>query len=189
MAERNAHTAAMPTRLALLCTLLPLLLLGGCAAAPPARDAAPSFVVVRHGEKTSDTGRDPDLSTAGLQRAQALARELADADLVAIYSTDLRRTRQTVAPTAQAHGLTPALYDPRTPAAEFIAGLKAKHGAGTVLIAGHSNTVPALVAALCACAVADMPETEYDRLSIIRFAADGTPRLDVARYGGTPSRP
>lgn len=179
----------MPTRLALLRVLLPLLLLGGCAAAPPLRDATLSVVVVRHGEKTSDTERDPDLSAAGLQRAHALARELADADLVAIYTTDLRRTRQTVAPAAQAHGLTPALYDPRTPAAGFIAGLKAKHGAGTVLIAGHSNTVPALVAALCACDVAGMPETEYDRLSIIRFAADGTPRLDVSRYGGTTAPP
>lgn len=179
----------MPTRLALLRTLLPALLLGGCIAAPPVRDASPSFVVVRHGEKTSDTERDPDLSTAGLQRAQALARELADADLVAIYSTDLRRTRQTVAPTAQAHQRAPVLYDARMPAADFVAGLRARHRAGTVLIAGHSNTVPALVAALCACEVADMPETEYDRLSIVRFAADGTPRLDVARYGRTPSRP
>jgi hypothetical protein len=55
-----------------------------------------------------------------------------------------------------------------------------------VLVVGHSNTVPDLVAALCACTTAPMDETEYDRVSIVRFAADGRASLDVQRYGAIP---
>ena len=150
---------------------------------------AATIIVVRHGEKTSDSERDPDLSDAGLARARALAALLADAELAAILTTDYRRTRQTVQPTAAAHRIAPDTYDAKLPAAEFAARLRAEHPGGTVLVAGHSNTVPDIVAALCACAVEPMPETEYDRLSTVRIAPDGRATLEVTRYGTTADAP
>ena len=67
---------------------------------------------------------------------------------------------------------------------EASAGLPAQAWVwSVVLVVGHSNTVPDLVAALCGCATDAMDETEYDRMSIVRFDADGRARLKVQRYG------
>lgn len=165
---------------------LPLvaLVLACCAAMPPAPRPADELrlVIVRHAEKASADDPDPELSAAGRQRAEALAQRLAGEQVLAIYSTDLRRTRQTVAPTAAMHGLAPRLYDPREPASAFAARLLDAHRGGTVLVAGHSNTVPAIVAALCSCEADAMSEAEYDRISTVRIGADGSARLDTDRY-------
>lgn len=165
-------------------TVLALLALAACANAPRAPRAAQelTFVVVRHAEKAEAGATDPVLTGAGQARAARLAARLADAPLVAVYSTDLHRTRQTVAPSAGAHGLDVETYDPREPADAFAARLRGAHQAGTVLVAGHSNTVPAIVAALCSCEVAAMPETEFDRISTVRIDADGQARLETGRY-------
>ena len=94
-----------------------------------------------------------------------------------------------MAPTAAAHGLPVTSYPAAKPATEFAAALKAAHPRGIVLIAGHSNTVPGIVAALCNCETAPMADHEYDRLSSIRVDADGRARLDVTRYGAASPTP
>jgi broad specificity phosphatase PhoE len=147
-----------------------------------------TFIVVRHAEKV-DASRDPDLSPAGLARAQALAEWLDGRDLVAIYATEFKRTGQTVAPTAVAHALPVTAYPSAQPAAEFATALKAAHPRGVVLIAGHSNTVPGIVAALCNCETAPMTDQEYDRLSTIHLDASGRARLDSTRYGAASPAP
>jgi broad specificity phosphatase PhoE len=163
--------------------ILPLfacVLLAACATQAP-RDADPlEVVVVRHAEKLAD-GNDPALSDAGRARAQRLAYLLRGAPLVAVYSTDTQRTRQTAKPSADAHGLAVTIYDPRVPPAEFVARLREMHPHGTVLVVGHSNTAPAIAAALCRCSVEPMAETEFDRVMRVRFAADGTARLSMER--------
>lgn len=153
------------------------------ACATPPRAASPlDVVIVRHAEKLADAGPDPALSDAGRARAQHLADLLRDSPLVAAYATDTQRARQTAAPSASAHGLSVTPYDPRVPPAEFIAHMRELHPAGTVLIVGHSNTAPAIAAALCRCDVAAMNETEFDRLMRVRFDANGNARLSVERY-------
>jgi broad specificity phosphatase PhoE len=161
---------------------MPLALLLAACATPAPRDAAGlEVVVVRHAEKLAD-GDDPGLSDAGRARAQRLAALLRESPLVAAYATDTRRARETADPAAQAHGLAVTAYDPRVPPAEFVARLKEMHPQGTVLVVGHSNTAPALAAALCACAVAPMAETQFDRVMRVRFGAGGVARLSVERY-------
>ena len=137
-------------------------------------------VVVRHAEQLAN-GDDPALSDPGRARAQNLANLLRDVPLVAVYSTDTQRTRQTAKPSADEHGLAVTIYDPRVPPAEFVARLKEMHPHGTVLVVGHSNTAPAIAAALCRCGVEPMAETEFDRVMRVRFAADGTARLGIER--------
>lgn len=167
-----------------------VLLLAACAGMPPAADRGDTtFVVVRHAEKAGGAGADPALDPAGHERALALARLLADSPLVAIHTTGFRRTRQTVQPVADGHGIAPSIYEAALPADEFAARLRSGHARGTVLVAGHSNTVPGIVAALCACPAADMPETEYDRLSTVRIDAEGRAHLQVTRFGAPPATP
>ena len=164
--------------------------LAGCAATTPrtADTAAVTFIVVRHAEKV-DASRDPDLSATGHARGQALASRLAREPLAAIYATEFKRTGHTVAATATAHAIATTPYPAAQPASDFAAALKTAHSKGTVLIAGHSNTVPEIVAALCACPVAPMPDHEYDRLSIVRIDAGGAAQLTVERYGAASPAP
>lgn len=177
-----------PLPLLRLLVLLALASLATACGTLPSRgpaEAPLTFIVVRHAEKATDDPQDPNLSTVGLARADALAERLRDAPLVAAYATEFRRTQQTARPAADAHGLTIGAYFARGPAVESAAHWKQAHRRGTVLVVGHSNTVPDLVAALCSCTTQPMDDTEYDRLSIVRVDAAGRATLEVQRYGGT----
>jgi len=131
-------------------------------------DATTTFILVRHAEKATDDPRDPTLTTAGLQRAERLARLLADRPLTAVYATDYQRTRQTAQPTAASHGLDITIYDAGQPPHEFAHALRQRHAGETVLVVGHSNTVPGIVSQLCECMADPLEEDEYGDLFEIR---------------------
>lgn len=172
----------MPRRLC--CLVLPLALAAAACATPPLADGAgggPTFVVVRHAEKTADDPRDPALTDAGRQRAEALAARLAAAPVTAVYATGFRRTQQTAAPIAARHGLAVRGYDAALDAAEFAASLRRAHPGGTAVVVGHSNTVPGIVAALCQCAVAPIDEAVYGDRYTVRIDAAGRATLLHAR--------
>lgn len=170
-------------------SLLPFLLLAatfslaGCSTTPasPAGDAL-DFVVVRHAEKVADGTRDPALTDAGQARAAALAALLRSRDLAAAYATDFYRTRDTAAPAAAAHGIAVTTYDAAQPAGDFVARLRRDHATGTVLVVGHSNTVPGIVSALCACPVAPIDESDYGNLFEVHFEGDEAPALSHGRF-------
>lgn len=163
--------------------VLPILLCGAllsaCAGVAPMPDAGVTFIVVRHAEKSNDDPRDPSLSETGHARAQRLADKLSASELVAAYATGYQRTQQTVQPAAGAQGIAVETYDAGLPATELAARLKAAHSHGIVLVAGHSNTVPDIVSALCACIAEPMPDDEYDRISIVRITRNGSAMLEV----------
>lgn len=150
--------------------------LGAAApAAPPAAAAGETiYVVVRHAQKA--TGDDPPLTAEGEVHARALADALADAGVRAIYATPYRRTQATAAPLAARTGVAVTRYEPGDAPATAAAIRAAAHG-GTVVIVGHSNTVPVLVEALSGVAVAPMPETDYTRLYVVAVDAGGRARL------------
>src|SRR3546814_12110903 len=124
------------------------LLIRACALALAACAAIPVFspvatdVVVRHAEKVDDGSRDPSLTDAGRARAHALAGLLRSRDVVAVYATDFRRTRDTAEPTAAVHDLSIISYDAEAPAEAVAERLRRAHATGTVLVVAHSNTVP-----------------------------------------------
>jgi len=166
------------------------LVLTSLSVIPAAAGSTPvTVIVVRHAEKIDDS-RDPVLSEAGAERAQALAEMLEHAGLDAVYASQYRRTRLTAEPAAEAAGLKvivePIEGDIGAWAQAFSAALVQAHSGQTVLVAGHSNTVPPLVAALCRCDVAPLEESDYDRLYILNMVDRGSqPRFDLirARYG------
>ncbi|MFZ7095398.1 histidine phosphatase family protein [Luteimonas dalianensis] len=176
--------------------LLPLLLLAalaGCALHPAGsplgrqaqeagQELQTTFIVVRHAEKSTEDPEDPRLDADGQARAQALAEVLADVPLKAIYSTPTRRTRETAAPTAAAMMLEVRDYDPELAPSELATMLHIRHAGDTVLLVGHSNTVPGIVTALCACPVDPMTESEYGDLFLVRIAAGGEARLERERF-------
>lgn len=163
-------------RTCLLSIAWAVLAASGCASMQATAPAA-TYVVVRHAEKATDDPRDPALTEAGRQRALALASRLKYAPVVAVYATDFRRTQQTAAPIASTHGLAVATYDAKLPADAFAARLRRDHGRGIVVVVGHSNTVPGIVSALCACTVAPIDEADYGNRYFVDIDAQGEARL------------
>lgn len=159
--------------------------IGGCTTTASTSTAPVDetiFVIVRHAEKATNDPRDPTLSEAGSTRALRVAERLRAAQVSAVYATGYRRTQQTAAPTALAHRLEVRTYDAAMPAKDFAARLRAAHATGTVLVVGHSNTVPAIAAALCECDVASLRDDEYDRWIRIRTGRNSTIALEEERY-------
>src|SRR5437773_855926 len=75
-------------------------------------NAAPVVFIVRHAEKASTGGKDPDLSVLGQKRPDALATKLKDSQIPFMFVTDFKRTQETAVPTARAghviHTLIPS---------------------------------------------------------------------------------
>ena len=142
-------------------------------------------IVVRHAEKASDGTKDPGLTPAGQARADELARLLDNEHLVAIYATQYRRTQLTARPTALAAGLRIRARRADEPADLLAATIRHSHHEGTVLVVGHSDTVPALVTALSGQAVPPIADDEFDRYFIITLPEKGPARLESGHYPGS----
>ena len=163
-----------------------LLAIAGCAtSSQPVSAMAPegvTYIVVRHAEKATDDPRDPALSAAGQARAEALARRFLTTRLTAAYATAFKRTQQTARPAATASGIAVTTYDASQPAADFVAQLRQTHKRGHVLVVGHSNTVPGIVASLCACTVAALDESRYGDVYEVSIDDAGTAKLTESTY-------
>ena len=147
---------------------------------------AQTVIIVRHAEK-ADASADPVLSEAGQARAQALAAELADDHPAIILTSPLQRTRLTAAPTAEHHSVTPEAIalngGVQAHLADIVARVQAQPEDATILIVGHSNTVPLIARALGYPDAADMPECEYDRMTTLHLLGEGRAHAIVSRYG------
>jgi broad specificity phosphatase PhoE len=146
---------------------------------------AQTVILVRHGEK-ADASADPALSEAGQARANALAKAIADARLGHVFTSTLQRTRLTAGPASKLHSVSiePVGMDGGAAAhvADIAARVRALPGDAVVLVVGHSNTIPLIARALGYKAAADMPECEYDRLTVLDLH-DGRTTAVVGRYG------
>ena len=157
------------------------------------RTGAPSLVLlVRHAEKAAEPASDPPLTAAGVSRAQALAAALGDAGVTAIITTQLRRTRETAQPLATARGLTPEVVpiSRGAIAAHVEAAVAAvrRHAGGVVLVVGHNNSVPAIIAALGGPRLPDICESVYANLFVL-VPSGREARLVKSHYGAADSDP
>lgn len=103
-----------------------------------------TYYFIRHGEKVDNT-KNPDLSETGFERAKTWEELFSEIKLDAIYSTDYKRTLQTVVPTAKSQKRSITKYDPKT---INIESFKKENVGNKVLIVGHSNTIPNFVNAM-----------------------------------------
>ena len=156
-------------------------------ATPRSHVAAPPTVVilVRHAEKAAQPPQDPPLTEAGSHRAQALVAIARDAGVTAIITTQYERTKKTAEPTATALHITPEVVaaGPAAEHAKAVADQVLTHRGGSVLVVGHSNTIPAIVGALGAPRLRDLCDSEYDQLFVVVLGDTGPPRLIRSRYG------
>ena len=103
-----------------------------------------TFYFIRHAEKvrTNKSDRDPALNKKGIIRALNWKEYFINKDISKIYSTNYKRTLETVKPIQEAIGLTAILYSPSNiDYKDFISSNEGE----VVLIVGHSNTIPNFV--------------------------------------------
>ncbi len=179
-----------------------------------------TLLLVRHAEKGS--GDNPGLTTEGATRAQALVDVAGAAGVGAVYATEWCRTALTAEPLAASLGheiliqpntiadnqlagcglsQSTALLDPSVASsAALVANALSTHRGQTVLIVGHSNTLPEILEAagappLCpeyfdfhvsgTCRIPDQPgNDEYHHLFVLRVPRwFGSTHLIKATYG------
>jgi broad specificity phosphatase PhoE len=143
-----------------------------CFLATSAPGQPPVIFLVRHAERAGISGQVPSdtgLSSEGRARAEALAKTLKDAQIIAIYTTEYKRTIETAAPLARSLGIRPEVVssgDLRS----LVARLKAARG--NVLVVGHSNTLPQIINALGVSARVTVAESDYDNLFLIVLGSE-----------------
>ena len=137
-----------------------------------------TIFLVRHAEKQGPAAPDA-LSPAGEKRAECLAKMLKDASIKQIYVTDAKRTQQTAAPLAAALKLTPTVLPAKDPAT-LIRDLTYA-GAGNVLVVGHSNTLPFVLARMKAGTV-EIAENEYDRMFVLTIMEGAAATVATLHY-------
>ncbi|MDQ2920572.1 MAG: histidine phosphatase family protein [Acidobacteriota bacterium] len=178
------RAARLACRIALIALLSAAGFSAGVSAVAQSSHSSTTVILVRHAEKkiVPPENKDPDLSPAGIARAQELVRMFGDTGVAAIYATQFKRTLQTVKPLADKLGI-PVTQVEAKKTTELVKQIRARNAGQVIFIAGHNNTVPEIIAALGGPQLPIIPETEFDNLYILTVESDGSAKLLKLRYG------
>ena len=140
-----------------------------------------TIILVRHAEKADATSQDPDLSAEGKQRAERLVKVAGKYKPGAFYSTNYKRTRDTITPLAAKRKKQVEIYDARNPNALVNAIMKSKYKRH--IVSGHSNTIPALANLIAKKDVfKNLDESEYGVFWVIRIKDGKARKVEVIPY-------
>lgn len=166
--------------------LLVLTLLVTSVAFAQAPSEATTFILVRHAEKETAAAdqmmaKDPPLSAAGEARAINLSKLLERQSIQLILSTNYKRTQLTVKPTAEAKGLDVRSYESLK--AGDLEKLLAEHKGETILVCGHSNTIPAIANVLLGSnSFSNFDDADYGNILVVTLTTMGKGKLVHLRY-------
>ncbi|MEC9415369.1 MAG: phosphoglycerate mutase family protein [Pseudomonadota bacterium] len=149
--------------------------------------ATTTIIFVRHAEKDTSISSDPSLTEAGKKRVFELTRQLKDADVVAgvdaIYSTSFKRNIETVEPLAKTLNLDIHIYE-KNDYEKVLDEILDKYKGKIILVVGHSDTLPGLMAELGASKkVPNIADNEYDNIYIVSIPWFGKTKTIRLRYG------
>ena len=132
-------------------------------------DSITTIYLIRHCEKETSS-QDPELSEKGLARTQKWADFFEDLPIDLFYSTNTKRTATTCSMIADSQKKGIHYYNHNDFALnELVALNKGK----TILIVGHSNTIPALINSYLGKEMYQMiPENEFGSLYTLTVADD-----------------
>jgi broad specificity phosphatase PhoE len=164
--------------------LLPFIPAMFFAAFSPATNAQQAVFLVRHAELQGAAMAEPKhlpLSEAGEARAKRLASLLKDAGIGAIYVTDFVRTNKTAEPLSREINKELTVL-PKGDPQELVGRLRASHAGQTVLLVGHTDTLPGLLKALGHPADIKIEPQDYGNIFVVIPRGDGAPTLLRLRY-------
>lgn len=141
------------------------------------------FYVVRHAEKDGNAD-DAGLTPAGIERAVALEKYLADKKLDTVFTSEKRRTVLTGLSVSLPQSLPQIALKqwPQQDLDKFISRLKSINTSKNILAVGHTNTIPPFVQALCGQQIPAIQETEYNNMYIISIKGKAA-TLVQTKYG------
>lgn len=129
------------------------------------------YYFIRHAEK-ADSSKNPDLSEKGIERAQQWKALFSEIKFDAVYSTDFNRTLQTIQPIVAGNNQLLKIYNPKMIDVELF---KKETQGKTILIVGHSNTIPNMVNQIIKeNKYADIAENQFGNLYIITLFENQT---------------
>ncbi len=140
-----------------------------------------TILLVRHAEKMDETSRDPELSTAGKQRAERLVKKIGRFRPGAFYSTDFKRTRDTLAPLAAKRKKEIQIYDAKKPQDLLDRIMKSK--TKRFVVSGHSNTIPGLANLITKKELfKNLDESEYSVVWLIKLKDGKVRKFELLEY-------
>jgi len=177
------------TTISMIVILISIFLINARQSDSGIKENLTTLILVRHAEKVLDNSEDPALTVNGKKRAQELAYILAHIPIDLIYSTPYKRTKATVAPIAKNKNLTLNSYIPMREL-DFLTEILKLHRGKTILVCGHSNTVPSMVSILTGEKKAILIRDHvYDNLFILQVRTMGDALLTRLRFGAhTPEK-
>ena len=160
-----------------------LVYLSGLAKNPAPVQQTTTVYLVRHAEKvtTNPNEQDPDLTSAGYARAQALQKYLQNTPIDGFLASPYKRTRLTLEPVAAGREI-------ETYPAHGYAALKKlitdKYAGKTVIVAGHSNTLLDIIQTFGAAKpVSAIGDSKYDYIFKIILRPGKKAKVETATYG------
>ncbi|MEK7856072.1 MAG: phosphoglycerate mutase family protein [Acidobacteriota bacterium] len=140
-----------------------------------------TILLVRHAEKADATSQDPELSAEGKQRAERLIKRIGKFRPGAFYSTNYKRTRDTLAPLAAKRKKEVQFYDARKPQDLIDQIMKSK--TKRFVVAGHSNTVPGLANLISKKELfKNLDDSEYSVIWLLRMKDGKVTKLELLDY-------
>jgi broad specificity phosphatase PhoE len=150
--------------------------------------------LVRHAERADEPRQDPPLTEKGVARSEALARLLSTADIKAIYTSQFARTKLTAEPLAKQLGITATAISLKTSpsnpraiaeesAKEIVDKIMLSQQGGSVLVVGHSNSIPDVIKMLGGNDVPTIDEKKFDDLFFVTVYANGRAKVVHLKYG------
>ena len=168
--------------------LLSLLILAGCNSqqkdtSEKIKDSeVTTYYFIRHAEKDTlnPDNKDPELTAAGVDRAQKWAEVFKDIDFDLIYSSNYKRTLNTAKPIAASQDKEINFFNTDKLNDE---GFQQQTKGKTVLVVGHSNLNPEFVNYIIQeKKYENLDETEYGSLFIAVIHPDGTRTSEVLYF-------
>ena len=137
-----------------------------------------TLILLRHAD--IDDVPDPELNARGRERAEALAKLLADAGVESIFVSPALRTQQTAAPLAAKLNLVAQIVSTSQQTVTKALSLEA---GGVVVVIGHSNTVPEMLHALGGSMSATVVLQGHEDLFVATILAPNSVSIVHLKYG------
>lgn len=139
------------------------------------------IILVRHAEKADETSEDPELNAAGIERAARLIKTIGKFKPGAFYSTNYKRTRDTVTPWAAKRNKQVQVYDAKQPK-QLIEQIM-KSDIKRHVVSGHSNTIPGLANLLTGKELfKNLNDAEYGTIWVIRIKDGKLKKAEILPY-------
>src|SRR3954452_6346080 len=138
--------------------------------------------VLRHADREPDP--IDDLTPSGLERAELLARMLADSGISVAYHSGTMRARRTLQPLERELGSALKVEEIGSgDVQETVKAVKSRPADTVIAVVGHSNTVGPIVERLGGGPVGSIGPNEFDKLFILFVDPAGRVTLVRLRYG------